>query len=202
MIQYVIESCVVQSLSVSSSLSVFYNKVYNPQTPNPLLPPCGTSCMISSMLAVSCTPCLFPSLSANSVSASLTAVQTYFLSRIPKAHHKRRAVAKWDDATVDVTKPQVRACYLCVAFTHPLSSPRLFLNQLPADVCTKYPANIKAQLQARGSLEHFTSLRTKDVSWDSVRAQVVKDSELPSSIVYPPPPKRRKERQGETSSTK
>ena len=72
-------------------------------------------------------------------------------------------------------------CYLCVAFTHPLSSPRLFLNQLPDDVCTKYPANIKAQLQARGSLEQFTSLRTKDVSWDAVRAQVVKDSELPPS---------------------
>ena len=86
---------------------------------------------------------------------------------------------------------------VCGIYT-PLSPPRLFLNQLPDDVCTKYPANIKAQLQARGSLEHFTSLRTKDVIWDSVRAQVVKDSELPASIVYPPPPKRRKE----TRSTK
>ena len=99
---------------------------------------------------------------------------------------------------MDVTKPQVRACYLCVAVTHPLSSPRLFLNQLPEEVCTNYPANIKAQLQARGSIEHFTSLRTKDVIWDAVRDQVVKDSDLPSSIVYPPPPKRRKE----TRSTK
>lgn len=89
-----------------------------------------------------------------------------------------------------------------MACTHPLSSPRLFLNQLPDEVCTKYPANIKAQLQARGSLDHFTSLRTKDVIWESVKDQVVKDSELPASIVYPPPPKRRKETRTTTRSTK
>ena len=45
----------------------------------------------------------------------------------------------------------------------------------------------------RGSLDHFTSLRTKDRIWEAVREQVVKNNELPAALVYPPPPKRRKE---------
>ena len=63
--------------------------------------------------------------------------------------------------------------------------PRLFLEQLPDDLCTKYPAKIKA----RDTLHHFTHLQKK---WYGVREPVVVGSNLPVSIVYYPPAKRGK----------
>lgn len=63
--------------------------------------------------------------------------------------------------------------------------PRLFLKQLPDDLCTKYPAKIRARLSG-DTLHHFTHLQKKDIMWDGVREPVVGASNLPVSIVYPP----------------
>ena len=60
--------------------------------------------------------------------------------------------------------------------------PRLFLKQLPDDLCTKYPAKIRGRMSG-DTLNHFTHLQKKDIIWNSVREQVVGASNLPVSYV-------------------
>ena len=63
--------------------------------------------------------------------------------------HKLWAVKEWDGTTLADAKPQVRGC-ACGMYTPPVLAapflPRLFLKQLPDNLCTKYPAKIRARL--------------------------------------------------------
>ena len=99
-----------------------------------------------------------------------------------------RGAKGWDGTTLADAKPQVRGC-ACGAYTHPVLAapflPRLFLKQLPDDLCTKFPAKIRARFSDE-TVHHFTHLEKKDIMWDGVREQVVEGSNLPVSIVYPP----------------
>jgi hypothetical protein len=57
---------------------------------------------------------------------------------------------------------------------------RLFLQQLPGDFAAKYPANIKSTLEASGELQHYTSLKLKNVNWNRDKgSNTVKNSDLP-----------------------
>jgi hypothetical protein len=80
----------------------------------------------------------------------------------------------------------VRGC-ACGAYTHPVLAapflPRLFLKQLPDDLCTKFPAKIRARFSDE-TVHHFTHLEKKDIMWDGVREQVVEGSKWWRAATY------------------
>lgn len=69
---------------------------------------------------------------------------------------------------------------------------RHFLQDLPTTL-NKYPALIKSRLEADGTLDKFTALRSNSVNWNVVQQKwTVESSDLPVCFLSSPPKKRQK----------
>ena len=68
---------------------------------------------------------------------------------------------------------------------------RLFLQEIPNDLCKAYPVKIRTRLEDR-ELQHFTKLDAKNINWQSAKPWTVRNGDLPVQEVPVPPPPRKK----------
>ena len=60
---------------------------------------------------------------------------------------------------------------------------RLFIKKLLAADVAQYPSKIKSKLADTGELGAYTSLRSKEVNWNSARKRGIENDELPIKVI-------------------